>query len=178
MLMPSVNGIKSWIHINTSRRSLPWHLVCDVDGVLTDGKFLYSSHGKEYKNFGAHDAEALKTNTFFGKVTFISADERGFEISLKRVQDMGFQLELVAASERQKLIMDLKRSWNVAFIGDSYSDIPSMREADLSAAPNGSVSEARRAANIRLKSRGGEGAAAEFLHLFQPFSRSVKKEDF
>ena len=36
------------------------NLVIDVDGVMTTGQFLYSSKGKTYKVFGAHDADGLK----------------------------------------------------------------------------------------------------------------------
>ena len=34
--------------------------VLDVDGVMTNGQFLYSDAGKAYKTFGAHDNDGLK----------------------------------------------------------------------------------------------------------------------
>ena len=70
-------------------RNKPWSFVCDVDGVLTDGKFAYSDQGKVLKTFGSHDAEALKGSSLFSSISFITADERGFEISATRVRDMG-----------------------------------------------------------------------------------------
>ena len=38
----------------------PTILIFDVDGVMTSGQFLYSSNGKVYKIFGAHDSDGLK----------------------------------------------------------------------------------------------------------------------
>ena len=172
MLSFSRNSLVAWRSARFSKSEFAWHLVCDVDGVLTDGKFHYSNHGKAYKVFGSHDADALNQNSFFSAITFISADERGFAISSKRVEDMGFKLSLKSATERLELIKDLKTDANVAFIGDSFSDIPALKEATLSATPRNAYPAARRVADLRLKLSGGNGAVAELLHLLEPFSQS------
>ena len=44
-----------------------WKFISDVDGVLTDGKYLYSKQGKEYKMFGAHDNDGAKLLKQAGK---------------------------------------------------------------------------------------------------------------
>ena len=67
----------------------PSLFVLDVDGVLSSGQFLYDSNGKQYKIFGPHDNDGLKLISKYIKIRFISADTRGFEISKKRVEDMG-----------------------------------------------------------------------------------------
>ena len=177
MLPFSRNQFKAWSATRRIPSGRQWHLVCDVDGVLTDGKFHYSKEGKAFKVFGAHDADALKESSFFNAVTFISADKRGYEISSRRVQDMGFELSLKSPSERLKLITDLKLVSNVLFIGDSFSDIPALKEATLSAVPRSAYPAARRVADIRLQLRGGEGAVAELLHLFQ-FKSTKTGESF
>ena len=141
--------------------------MCDIDGVLTDGKFAYSDQGKVLKTFGSHDAEALKSSSFFSTVSFITADERGFEISAMRVRDMGYEVSLVSSSERVEFISSIQLHSNVAFIGDSFSDIPAMRLADISATPKNAYPSARKSANIRLTRNGGEGAVAEFIHLLE-----------
>ena len=76
------------------------NLVIDVDGVLSTGQFLYSSDGKAYKIFGPHDAEGLKILQPYFNILFITADKRGFEISKKRIEDMGYLIELVSEEER------------------------------------------------------------------------------
>ncbi len=67
--------------------------VLDVDGVLTDGSFLYDERGKAYKVFGPDDADALKVLSKYVDIVFTSQDKRGFNISKKRVNDMGFELK-------------------------------------------------------------------------------------
>lgn len=141
----------------------PWALVSDVDGVLTDGKFFYSSQGKELKQFGSHDADALAGSDFFSRVIFVSADKRGFEISKKRILDMGWDVILASPEERVKLIEGLKDRFNVCYVGDSFSDIQSFLAADFSAAPRGAFPIARNQANLQLECAGGEGALAELI---------------
>ena len=143
----------------------PWHLVSDVDGVLTDGKFLYSKEGKLFKSFGSHDADALNGQTVFSRITFVSSDFRGFEISNKRVEDMGYQLLLRNPVERAELVRELGVEENVVFIGDSVSDLPAMEIACISAAPKGSYPSVYRRATIKLRRRGGEGALAELVEI-------------
>jgi 3-deoxy-D-manno-octulosonate 8-phosphate phosphatase (KDO 8-P phosphatase) len=145
----------------------PWSLVCDVDGVLTDGKFWYSAKGKELKLFGSHDSDALKSQTTFNRIKFVTADTRGLKISQRRLKDMGFEVEVLDSDARKDLVERLGISSNVAFIGDSFSDIPAMRVATLSAAPFGSFPSARRAADVKLSCPGGAGALAELVLLFE-----------
>ena len=52
--------------------------------------------GKKYKIFGPHDNDGLKMLRNRLTIEFISADEKGFSITKKRiVDDMGFYLSLV-----------------------------------------------------------------------------------
>ena len=64
----------------------PEIFLCDVDGVLTDGKFYYSESGKIMKKFGADDNDALSLLDPYIKIQFISGDKRGFSISKKEFQ--------------------------------------------------------------------------------------------
>ena len=71
-------------------------LVTDVDGVLTDGKYFYSDQGKILKQFGPHDSDGFKIIKSLGiNVRAISADHRGFNITRKRLGDMGIDVHLV-----------------------------------------------------------------------------------
>lgn len=148
-------------------QGVPWVLVSDVDGVLTDGKFFYASEGKILKQFGSHDADALKDQDFFSELIFVSADRRGHNITLKRLEDMGQALDLADSNQRVELIDSFqKRGFRVCFVGDSFSDIPALKAADLGVAPAGSFKPATQAADLVLECKGGEGALAElFLRL-------------
>ena len=76
------------------------NFLLDVDGVLTSGSFLYNSEGKVLKEFGPHDSYSLKKLKTKLNISFISADKRGYEISEKRISDMGFELSLVSEEDR------------------------------------------------------------------------------
>ena len=76
------------------------NFIIDVDGVLSTGQFLYDVNGKRFKIFGPDDNDALKLLKNFLKINFVTSDKRGFNISKKRVEDMGFKLKYVKSVER------------------------------------------------------------------------------
>jgi 3-deoxy-D-manno-octulosonate 8-phosphate phosphatase (KDO 8-P phosphatase) len=112
----------------------PKHFVLDVDGVLSTGQFIYSNEGKLYKVFGAHDSDGLNLIKDTFNIIFISADERGFEISKKRVSDMGFEISLVPASERMSFMESLDFT-EVIFMGDGYYDAEIFNYVNYAIAP-------------------------------------------
>ena len=74
----------------------PKVLILDVDGVMTDGKFYYTSDGKFLKAFGPDDSDALGVLNKLIEIRFITGDKKGFSISKKRiVDDMGYKLDLL-----------------------------------------------------------------------------------
>lgn len=143
--------------------------ILDVDGVLSTGQHLYDSSGKQYKIFGPHDNEGLKIISNYLKIKFISADERGFGISEKRVKDMGFEISLVSENERENYFEKLKND-TVIFMGDSYTDSLVFDKVLYSIAPKNAVSYAINKANFVTNSKAGEGAVFEAcMHLKEEF---------
>ena len=165
--------ILRWKTSLAASKGRSWVLVCDVDGVLTDGKFWYSNSGKELKVFGSHDSDALKLSTFFSRVEFVTADHRGIGITKARLADMGWKVQLLDSVKRQKFIEELRVDSNVVFVGDSFSDVPAMKSATLSAAPFGAFPDAFRCADIKLSRRGSDGALAELLQFFEGSRRRI-----
>ena len=150
------------------QESTTCNLVLDVDGVLTDGKFTYTDQGKFSKTFGSHDSDALKLLSKSTQLFVISADKRGFAISESRIRDMNLSLLYVEADERVGFIRELKRTAPTAFIGDSFTDVPALREADFSLTPQNAHLLAKKQADIVLNSNGGDGAVAEACILLFP----------
>ena len=72
-------------------KKLPDYFILDVDGVITDGQMIYDKNGKKFKTFGPDDTDALKVLKPFIKIHFVSGDKKGFNISKKRVTDMGLR---------------------------------------------------------------------------------------
>lgn len=153
----------------TQKLTKPSLFILDVDGVLSTGQFLYDSNGKQFKIFGAHDSEGLQIISKFIKTIFISADRRGFEISKRRVEDMGFELNLILESERLDYFQKFK-SENVVFMGDGYTDSIVFKNIYYSIAPKNAVSYARNKADFTTSTNAGEGAVFEAcMHLKEKF---------
>jgi len=143
-------------------------LVIDVDGVLTDGTFWYSDQGKEFKRFAPHDAEALGNLKKYFPIKIISADIRGKKITERRLNDLGFDLQIVTSDTRRSLITSIQaKGRNVLFVGDSLSDIPAMTEATIAVCPSNSCLGVSRHVDYVLKTQGGRGVMAEIQQLFE-----------
>jgi 3-deoxy-D-manno-octulosonate 8-phosphate phosphatase (KDO 8-P phosphatase) len=141
----------------------------DVDGTLTDGGF-YMDGEAEFKKFNVRDgygiAEMLKRGI---EVAFISG--RYSAATDARAKDLG--VARVFNGTKDKL-RDLRSSADelglareeVAFIGDDIPDIPCLQWAGLGVAVCDAPDEVKRASDMVLGSRGGEGAvreAAEYI---------------
>ena len=142
-------------------------IITDVDGVLTDGSFMYSEEGKYAKRFGPHDADAVK---FFNKlgvnIIAISADKRGFGITSKRLQDMNVKLLLISESERLDWITKNFSSNEIAFIGDGYHDIGALKYASVGFTPENALEIVKNNADIVLATSGGNGVLFEVFSYF------------
>lgn len=135
--------------------------VLDVDGVLTDGSFLYDANGKAYKRFGADDADALKLISDQINVVFVSADHRGFPISKKRVEDMGFKIENVKSKDRLHFIQEHYGLENTIYMGDSFEDIPIFQNVKCSICPANSLDNLKKVASYVTSHVGGDRAVAD-----------------
>lgn len=138
----------------------------DVDGVLTTGQMLYSSEGKQYKVFGAHDRDGLHLAAKLGlSINFVTADKRGFPISYARiVTDWGYspdQLTLVSEGDRYSWIKSKFQMDEVAYIGDGIFDVPILTSVKLGIAPRNARIEARAAADFITDSDAANGAVLD-----------------
>jgi 3-deoxy-D-manno-octulosonate 8-phosphate phosphatase (KDO 8-P phosphatase) len=138
-------------------------VVFDVDGVMTDGRFAYNStEGKAFKTFGPDDGDALKLLKAQVPVAFVSADGRGFPISERRIaQDMGHEIALVSQGERLAWIADRAPLDQVAYMGDSFTDITVLDAVGTGITTSDALPGVQRAATYVTGRRGGDRAVAE-----------------
>ncbi len=147
------------------------NFILDIDGVFTTGQFLYTADGKFAKIFGAHDNDGIKLIKPYLDVHTITADQRGFEITRKRIQDdMGLVLHLVPEIDRltwMKKNFDLP---NCVFMGDSMFDAQIFQYVGYSICPNNAFIMTKKVANYITESKSGEGAVAEACwHIIEKF---------
>jgi 3-deoxy-D-manno-octulosonate 8-phosphate phosphatase (KDO 8-P phosphatase) len=151
---------------------VPEVVVFDVDGVFTDGAFLYSESGKAYKRFGPDDADAVALLRNFVEIVTVSADRRGEAISRARIErDMGLPLFMVSAPDRLSWLSERWELPKVVYMGDSFLDAPVLLSVGYGIAPANADQRAKEAANFVTSARGAERAVAEAcMHLMQLFN--------
>lgn len=156
------------------KKCVPKNFIIDVDGVLTDGKFYYSSRGKELKAFGANDNDALQLikDTIF--IRMVTGDKRGFAITKKRIDDMGFPLDLVSTFERVAWVQKLGDPAAIIYMGDGIFDPLVFQAVGYGIAPANGFPDALKAADYVTKARAGEGAVAEAcFHIMKKFFKPL-----
>ena len=151
------------------------NIVFDFDGVFTNGNFIYSIKGKIYKIFGPHDSDGLKFLKSSGfKIYIITADERGFDISSKRVGDMGYKLNLVKENERLSWIEKNFDFKNLIYMADGIWDINILKKAKFGICPSNSPELIKKNCDYVTSAAGGNGAvleaSLEILKKFDPES--------
>lgn len=149
-------------------------LILDVDGVMTDGKFYYTSDGKVMKIFGSDDHDVLSLLKPYVYIHFVTGDHRGFNISKARiVDDMKMPLDLVSTIKR---IDWIKERWNpkeVIYMGDGIFDHYVFKEVAYSIAPANSDTYTKSQADYVTKRNGGDRAVAEAgLHILEKFFKA------
>ena len=157
-----------WFKNNVTK---PSELILDLDGVLTDGKFLYSKAGKSYKAFSVDDHDGIRLVQNFLDVHIVSADSSGFEISKRRVvKDMNLSLTLVSIEDRLDWIRRNFGLDNTIYMGDGIFDKAIFQEVHYAIAPSSALKEVRRAADFVTTAKGGERSVAEAcLHIAKKF---------
>lgn len=149
----------------------PEVFIMDVDGVLTDGTFYYTSEGKVMKKFGADDNDALSLLKPYIDIIFVTGDRRGFPISAKRiVDDMHMKLELVSTIRRIEWIKERYDPQKVIYMGDGIFDHYVMKEVGYSISVANGDAHAKKYADYVTARPGGNRAVAEAcLHILAHF---------
>jgi len=142
--------------------NIPKTLIFDLDGVFTDGKIYVSEEGKVFKVFGPDDHDAIKLIGKLIRVLVVTADEKGFAISRRRIEeDLGLNLFLVSSHKRIEWIKDRYVPTEVVYVGDGIFDHLVFKEVLYSIAPRNASKRIRDLADYVCASKGGEGAVAE-----------------
>ena len=153
------------------KQNKPNVFILDVDGVMTNGDFFYSSDGKVMKVFGPDDNDALSLVKRFMKIHFVTGDKKGFDITHKRiVKDMKFPLTLVSTIRRIDWIKKKYDPKKVIYMGDGIFDHYVMKSVNYSIAPANANELALKNAKFICKRSGGDRAVAEAcLHILNKF---------
>lgn len=144
-------------------------LICDLDGVLTDGFLYIDNHFNELKTFHIHDGVGLKLLMASGiEVAVITGSSNA--VVDHRMQQLGIVHYYKAQLDKQETYKKLKQTLNLtddqfAYIGDDIPDIPIMRQVGLSATVADATYQVKEIAMWQTTLPGGRGAVRELCDL-------------
>jgi 3-deoxy-D-manno-octulosonate 8-phosphate phosphatase (KDO 8-P phosphatase) len=142
-------------------------LLCDVDGVLTDGSIIIDNAGIESKAFHVRDGLAIKLwqrcGFQFGLVT-----SRNSQIVKLRAAELSIDIVRQGCLDKLPVVRELCEQTGiqqaeVCYIGDDLPDIPVLNEVGLPVAVADAVEEARAVAKWTTELPGGRGAVRETI---------------
>ncbi|MGA2787631.1 MAG: HAD hydrolase family protein [Verrucomicrobiota bacterium] len=145
-------------------------LLCDVDGVLTDGS-VFIGGAREIKRFNIRDGLGLVFLRRAGiKVGWVSA--RPSPVTEARAAELGIDF-LVQQGDRtgktgavEKLLRRTKLDWDaVCFIGDDVVDLGPLKRAGFAVAVGDARPEVKAAAHHVTGAPGGRGAVREVAEM-------------
>ena len=144
-------------------------LILDIDGVMTDGRIIYSIYGDELKFFDVQDGFGITLLNRVGiKSAIITAKKS--RIVKARARDMKvayvYQGYMDKAAAFKKI---LKRSRlapeDICFIGDDLIDLPVLKRVGFAVAVVNAMDEVKAHAHYITSKMGGRGAVREICDL-------------
>ena len=146
-------------------------MICDIDGVLTDGSFIKSTSGDELRSFNALDGVGfvmlrllnlhIKTAWITGRES-LTTTQRAEELQIDDVYN-GVIRKIDAYDE-------LKKKYNlsdheICFIGDDIIDIPIFEKVGLAISVPNAPDYVTKYTHYTTTKAGGEGAVREVIDL-------------
>jgi 3-deoxy-D-manno-octulosonate 8-phosphate phosphatase (KDO 8-P phosphatase) len=144
-------------------------IVMDVDGVLTDGRIIYSDNGAEVKAFYVKDGVALRAAQRAGLVVAVLT-ARASEAVARRARELGIAEVHQGITDKVKTYEALLRRYaltddEAAYVGDDVNDLPLLARAGLSAAPADAAEDVKARVAYVAERSGGRGAVREIIEL-------------
>ena|SRR3990167_789811 len=144
-------------------------LICDVDGVLTDGFLYIDNLGHESKAFHVHDGMGLKLLMAAKiNVAIITTSEHG--VITHRLRQLGITHYFTGQIEKLTAFTALQERLGLqvnqfAYIGDDLPDLAIMKQVGLGVAVANAVPKIKASAILTTKNFGGKGAVREICDL-------------
>jgi len=145
-------------------------LICDVDGVFSDGRIYLGNQGEELKAFHTKDGFGIKAILKLGiNVAVITG--RQSNIVENRMQALGVPYIFQGQEDKLTVYQSLLKKLNLtaqeaAYIGDDVVDLPVIKDCGLGIAVNDAHPLVLQDANLITRTKGGFGAVREICDLF------------
>ncbi|MBN2307584.1 MAG: HAD hydrolase family protein [Candidatus Hydrogenedentes bacterium] len=143
-------------------------IVCDVDGVLTEGGIAFDGEGRPFRTFCVRDVTALTLwHLSGGKSALITG------LGSKAVEAVASQWKCTEChmwvKDKRRVCQTIAERHGVgldemAFLGDDIIDVRAMRAVGLAVAPHDAAPDAKAAADVVAEAAGGKGCLRELVY--------------
>ena len=140
-------------------------LICDVDGVLTDGLIYIDNHANEQKAFNIQDGLGLKLLQSAGiEVAVITGSQNA--VIDHRMKQLNIRHYFKGQINKQTAYSQLKLALNLtdeafAYVGDDLPDVPIMKQVGMSVGVSNAVRQVKDITSWNTELHGGRGAVRE-----------------
>lgn len=144
-------------------------LICDVDGVFSDGLIYMGNNGEELKTFHTRDGYGIKSLMNAGIEIAIITGRRS-QIVENRMKALDISLIYQGQDDKVKAYQDICSKLNISaqetgYIGDDLIDWPVMEQVALKVCVADGHPLLAKRANYVTTIRGGHGAVREVCDL-------------
>lgn len=144
-------------------------LLLDVDGVLTDGRIVYDSDGRDMKFFDVHDGLGVYLLKKAGIPTVIVTAKASDSIT-PRARDMRIEHVYSDVHPKSQVLEEITRAYRVAaeeicFIGDDLVDLSLLSRVGFPVAVRNAQALIKKRAAYITSNHGGRGAVREVADL-------------
>ena len=144
-------------------------LICDIDGVMTDGRMIMGNSGEELKNFDVLDGFGMVLIKRAGIKTIIITANKS-KLVKKRAKILGVFKVYQNCFNKLETFQEILRTFNfvpteICYIGDDLIDIPVMKRVGFAVAVPNAAEEVKGYAHYVTRKAGGRGAVRELCDL-------------
>jgi 3-deoxy-D-manno-octulosonate 8-phosphate phosphatase (KDO 8-P phosphatase) len=141
----------------------------DVDGVLTDGRIVYDSRGRDMKFFDVHDGLGVYLLKKSGIPTIL-VTAKGSRAIRPRARDMRVEAVFADISPKSIVLDRILKKYKVeasevCFVGDDLVDLCLMKRVGFPVAVFNACPDIKQAAAYVTLREGGRGAVREVAEL-------------
>lgn len=143
-------------------------LVLDVDGTLTDGGVYIDQNGIQSRKFSIRDGMGITLLQDAGIPVGLVSHSNMQQILDERSRMLSIRYVYSGKEPKLNIVHRWMRELNlaeqeIAYMGDDVNDLDTMAKVGLSACPADAHFLVVKAADVVLRSKGGEGCVREFI---------------
>jgi 3-deoxy-D-manno-octulosonate 8-phosphate phosphatase (KDO 8-P phosphatase) len=144
-------------------------VLLDVDGVLTDGRIVYDSSGRDMKFFDVHDGLGVHLLKLVG-IPAVLVTAKGSGTIAPRAKDMGVAEVFADVFPKSSVLPHIQEKYRVkaeqvCFVADDLVDLALIKRVGFPVAVANASQEIKKHAGYVTRKAGGRGAVREVAEL-------------